>query len=151
MKWTTLRDSWIFIFSAYLPRLALCSLIWEIVQLPLYTLWAEPRWQTIVFAILHCTAGDIIIGGLFLLIALTINGADKRSSWPYARICVWIIILTVSYTVFSERINLARGGWAYSANMPILPLIEVGLAPMAQWIIVPIVTWWWAQKTDGRR
>ena len=149
MKWITSRDSWAFILTAYLPRLALCSLTWEILQLPLYTLWAEPHWQAMLFPILHCTAGDIIIGGLSLLIALTLNQAGKRNNWSTLRICAWTIALAVSYTVFSERNNLTLGNWAYSAAMPIVPWIEVGIAPIAQWIIVPLLSWRWAQKSAG--
>ena len=148
MKWITSRDSWAFIFTSYLPRLALCSLIWELVQLPLYTLWAESNWQALVFPILHCSVGDIIIGGLSLSIALTLDAAEKPSSWPANRICIWTIVLALSYTVFSERMNLAKGNWSYSAYMPILPWLNVGLAPLAQWIVVPLLTWFWAQKNS---
>ena len=150
MKWITSYDSWKFILTAYLPRLALCSLIWEIIQLPLYSLWAEPHWQAMLFPVLHCTAGDIIIGGLCLFIALTLNRAGEHSSWPSMRICAWTIILAVSYTVFSERMNLAQGNWSYSSLMPVLPWIKVGLAPIAQWIVVPLLTWWWAKKNAGQ-
>ena len=149
MKWITSRDSWRFILTAYLPRLALCSLIWEIVQLPLYTVWAAPHWQAMLFPVLHCTAGDIIIGGVCLLIALSLNRAGTRDKWPSVCICAWTIVLAVSYTVFSERYNLSLGNWAYSAIMPIVPWIKVGVAPLAQWIIVPLLSWWWAQKNTG--
>ena len=30
------------------------------------------------------------------------------------------------------------GRWSYSDLMPIVPLLRVGLAPLAQWIVLPL-------------
>ena len=146
MNWITQSPSWLFILRRYLPRLAICSLVWEIGQLPLYTLWAEPRWSSIAFAILHCTVGDVMIGAAALLAALTLWRADEPASWRYANVGMTSIVLAVAYTVWSERVNLAKGSWSYSAWMPVLPWIDVGLAPLVQWVIVPSTAWWWAKQ-----
>lgn len=146
MNWTVRAESWAFILREYLPRLALCSLAWEIVQLPLYTLWADSRPAWIAYAVAHCTVGDAMIGTVALLLALILVRAGEPVDWPRARLGIVMVVLALAYTVLSERINLARGGWAYSEWMPVLPWIEVGLAPMAQWIIVPLVAWEWANR-----
>ncbi|TBR12565.1 MAG: hypothetical protein EPO43_13365 [Rugosibacter sp.] len=146
MNWYTRSESWSFILRSYLPRMALCSLAWEIVQLPLYTLWAEPRLGWIAFAVAHCTVGDTMIGMAALVFALTLDRAGERANWPRTRIGMWMVFLAVAYTLLSERSNLTQGNWAYSVWMPVLPWVEVGLAPVAQWIIVPLVTWWWANR-----
>ena len=138
--------AWLFILRRYLPRLALCSLAWEIVQLPLYTLWTEPSWGAIAFAVAHCTVGDVMIGTAVLLIALILNRAGEPDNWPKMRVGVLMVVFAVAYTVLSERINLSRGSWSYSSWMPVLPWITVGLAPVVQWIIVPLITWWWANR-----
>ena len=130
----------------YLPRLAICSLAWEVVQLPLYALWAEPHLARIGYAIAHCTAGDVLIGIATLFLALSFSGASERANWPESRIVIWMILAAVGYTVLSERINLAQGNWTYSAWMPVLPWIGVGLAPLLQWIVVPLVAWRWANR-----
>ena len=42
----------------------------EFLQLPLYTiLWSEP-WSRIAFALVHCTAGDLLIGASALVLAV---------------------------------------------------------------------------------
>lgn len=146
MNWYACPASWAFILRKYLPRLALCSLAWEIVQLPLYTLWADPRLGWIAYAVAHCTVGDAMIGTTALVLALVLVRAGEPVAWPRARLAIVTVVLALAYTVLSERINLARGSWAYSAWMPILPWIEVGLAPVAQWVIVPLVAWWWAHR-----
>lgn len=153
MNWYAHSESRSFILRSYLPRLALCSLAWEIVQLPLYTLWAESRLGWIAFAVAHCTVGDAMIGTTVLVIALILSRANEPANWPRTSICVLMVVLAVVYTVLSERINLTKGNWAYSVWMPVLPWIEVGLAPVAQWIIVPLVAWWWAnrQSSQSRR
>lgn len=146
MNWTAHPESWSFILRRYLPRLALCSLTWEIAQLPLYTLWAEPRPGRIAYAVVHCSVGDVVIGTAALVLALILIRAGEPIHWPRARLAILMAILAVAYTIWSERINLAQGSWAYSDWMPVLPWIEVGLTPVAQWIVVPLVAWRWANR-----
>jgi hypothetical protein len=60
-----------------------------------------------------------------------------------------MVILAIAYTLASERMNLAQGNWSYSAWMPVLPWIKVGLAPVLQWIVVPMIAWTWASRRAG--
>lgn len=150
MNWHTDLESRSFILRRYLPRLVFCSLVWEVAQLPFYTLWSEPRWELIAYYVAHCTAGDVLIGMMALLLALILNGAGERASWPGSRIVAWTILDAVAYTVWSEWINLAQGNWAYSAWMPVLPWINVGLAPLLQWVVVPLAAWRWANRRNTK-
>ncbi len=145
MNWYAHPESRSFILRRFLPRLAICSLVWEVAQLPLYTLWAELRLEHIAW-VAHCTAGDVLIGMAALLLALILNGAGERANWPVNRIVMWMIAAAVAYTMWSERINLAQGNWAYSAWMPVLPGIGVGLSPLLQWVVVPLAAWSWARR-----
>lgn len=146
MNWYKYPDSWSFILRAYLSRLALCSLVWEILQLPLYTLWTEPDAWRIAYAVAHCTAGDVLIGTTALCIALILSRAGARAHWPNSRIVLWMVFLSLAYTVHSELRNLALGNWAYSPWMALLPWLDVGLAPLLQWVIVPLSAWHWANR-----
>lgn len=49
------------------------------------------------------------------------------------------------YTILSERYNLVQGSWAYSSLMPMVPGLKIGLSPLLQWLIVPVVAWWLAK------
>lgn len=147
-SWPVHKDSWSFIFKRYLPRLLLLSLIWEIAQLPLYTLATDSRSTWIAYAIVHCTLGDALIGMAALVGALTICRASEPSAWPRGSVVVWMVLLTVSYTIFSERYNLSRGSWTYSSLMPVIPWIGVGLSPLLQWLFVPVAAWQWTQGKD---
>lgn len=138
MNWPAAPESWSFVLRGYLPRLALFSLGWETLHLPLYTLWAEGRPGAIARALLHCTAGDVAIGTGALLLALVLNRAGTPAAWPLRRIGAVTALLAVAYTVLSERLNLALGNWAYSAAMPVVAGVEVGLSPLLQWVVVPL-------------
>lgn len=145
-RWYRCPPAWSFLLRRYLPRLALLSLAWEIVQLPLYTIWAtgSPGW--IAFAVLHCTAGDVLIGTAALILALLLTRAGEPAEWPMWRIGAGTAMLAVAYTVLSERLNIAAGNWAYSDWMPILPWVEVGLSPLLQWLLVPLAALGWAYR-----
>lgn len=148
MTWHARKDSWSFIFLRYLPRLALFSLAWEILQLPLYTLASEPRLAWIAYAIAHCTVGDTLIGTAALIAALVICRADELGHWPRNKLILWTVLLSAAYTILSERHNLAQGSWAYSSLMPIVPGLQVGLSPLLQWLLVPTVALWLAKPRD---
>lgn len=137
-------------FSA-LRRFVLASafgnLVWELAQLPLYTIWQDGSAREIAFAAFHCTGGDILISGASLLAALLVLG---NARWPHARfhrVALTALAGGLAYTIFSEWLNTEiRGSWAYTEWMPVLPLIGAGLSPFAQWIVVPIVAFWWAGR-----
>lgn len=90
------------------------------------------------FAVLHCTAGDLIIAALALLAALLLSGG---TDWPRrgaTRVFVVAILFGVAYTIYSEWMNTTiRGSWSYDPLMPRLPWLDIGLAPLAQWVVVP--------------
>ena len=63
----------------YLGTWIAAHLIWEVLQLPLYTLWSTGTAQQQAFAVVHCTLGDAMIAGLAILVALAFFG---RATWP---------------------------------------------------------------------
>ena len=129
---------WPHALRRYLVASAVLHPVWEILQLPLYTLWTTGTLRQQAFAVLHCTIGDVMIAGLSLLLGLTIA---SRATWPgEGTRSVWLLTMLfgVGYTLYSEWLNVSvRGTWGYSAMMPIFPLIGTGLAPLLQWIVVP--------------
>lgn len=54
----------------------------------------------------------------------------------------------LSNTAWSEWYNVqVKASWAYSDWMPLLPGFEIGLSPLAQWLVVPCVGLWWARRS----
>jgi hypothetical protein len=124
---------------AYLSLIAIMDLAWEIAQLPLYTIWRTADARHLAFAVVHCTAGDTMIAAASSLIGVLLAG---HRAWPLRhcrRAIAFAVVIGVAYTVLSEWLNVEiRQNWAYTAWMPVLPLLGTGLSPVLQWIFVPL-------------
>ncbi len=135
----------------YVIASGVLNLIWEIAQMPLYTLWLTGSIPEISYAILHCTVGDILIASLSLTGARVIL---RARNWPRDRsvsVAVVTIALALVYTVFSEWWNVeVRQAWAYRDIMPRLPGIGTGLSPLLQWLVVPLLVFWIVARLPGR-
>lgn len=131
----------------YLSLATPAHLIWEIVQLPLYTLWETGTPRAALIAAVHCTAGDIVIALCALALAVIVFG---NASWPSRRdrsVAAGTMLFGIAYTVFSEWLNTeVRGAWAYTKLMPLVPPFGTGLSPLLQWVAVPALSLWWAQR-----
>lgn len=144
---TRASSAWLRSLRSYVLFLILFNFLWEILQLPLYTIWTHKNYQEIVYAVLHCTVGDAIIGTFSLVLSLLFAGAE---TWPYSRfreVAISTIMLGVGYTVFSEWHNTTvTHSWTYTSAMP--TLWGIGLAPVAQWIAVPGFSFWWVDRRN---
>jgi len=141
----SVENGWLHVLRRYLVVMALGNLIWEFAHMPLYTLWETDSPGEIAFAALHCTGGDILIATSALLAALFLFGSSQWPETGYRRAGLATILIGLGYTVFSEWLNIqVREAWAYRDLMPVLPVIGVGLSPIAQWIVLPIIAFWWA-------
>lgn len=121
-------------------------LIWELIQLSLYTIWLDPNKAFIAFAVLHCTAGDMLIAAASYLAAAV---AVRDSSWvmnkPWRGAAI-AIPLGVLYTGWSEWYNVYRAGsWSYLPAMPLL--FGIGLSPLLQWVLVPTASVLFLRRT----
>ncbi|ASJ73371.1 hypothetical protein [Granulosicoccus antarcticus] len=132
----------------YFSVIAGGNLVWEFAHMPLYTLWNTGTTGEIVFAAVHCTGGDVLIAMSALMLSLLMFGAG----WPLTRSAVYRVVgftmvIGVGYTVFSEWLNIVvREAWAYSELMPIVPVIDAGLSPLLQWIVIPGLAFAWALR-----
>ena len=141
---------WLPVLRRYFTVILLGNLAWEVAHLPLYTLWATGTLREKVFAVAHCTAGDLLIAAASLLGALLLAG-DRR--WPragFTRVALVALGAGIGYTIFSEWLNLVvRESWAYADSMPLVPIVDVGLTPLLQWIIVPSAALWFGRRRAG--
>lgn len=151
-----MSNQWIGAIRRYAIAALVIHLVWEVAQLPLFTIWSAGV-GTQAFAVIHCTAGDVAISGLALLAALLVTAEPQ---WPSGQLQrFWLMLLAVGlvYTVYSEWINTQEGKWAYAPMMPTIPLVGTGLAPLMQWVIVPTLAlrvaigrWPWQHECDSR-
>ncbi|MGR3499173.1 MAG: hypothetical protein ACU0E9_09805 [Limimaricola soesokkakensis] len=129
---------WLGVLRRYFLFSLIGHLLWEVAHIPLYTIWTEGSAGEIIFAIVHCTGGDLMIAFSTLLVALFLFG---RSEWPRQRsipVLMATVVMGVGYTIFSEWLNIVvREAWAYRDIMPVIPVIDAGLTPFLQWLVVP--------------
>jgi hypothetical protein len=135
------------VLRRYILASSIGHLIWEFAQLPLFTVWTDGTPFQRLWYPLHCTGGDMIIASMSLLSALLIFG---KGLWPQAR--YWNVALAafgigIGYTIYSEWLNVyVRKSWAYSPLMPMIPGVEIGLTPLLQWIIIPLLAFRLARR-----
>ena len=143
---------WLAAIRRFLIAAAVGNLIWETAQLLLYTLWRTEPARPLVHAVLHCMAGDIVIAAVTLVIALATLG---HARWPDERsvaVASAVVMAGLAFTIGSEYLNtVVRRSWTYTEWMPTLPWIGTGLAPLAQWLVVPAFALFSAQQTPMAR
>ncbi|MDO9167421.1 MAG: hypothetical protein Q7U13_15070 [Rhodoferax sp.] len=134
----------------YLIFAGLLNLVWEVLHLPLYTLWQDRSGHEISFAVVHCTMGDVLIAFFSLVASLLMVGKNEWPKKRYLTVALTALLFGVGYTVFSEWNNtVVTRSWAYSALMP--QMWGIGLSPVAQWIVIPSVTFWHLLKKVDRQ
>lgn len=145
--------AWLAALRRYFAVSVTANFAWEVVQIPLYTLWTTGTQDEIAFAVVHCTGGDALIATATLMLAMLAFGRGwPASNSAVRRVAAATIALGLAYTVYSEWLNvMVRKTWAYSAAMPTLPLVDTGLSPLAQWLVVPALALWYARPRPRRQ
>jgi hypothetical protein len=122
---------------------------WEILQAPLYAGMASSPHAEVTRACLQATIGDMII----MLIAhaiVAIGWRDRR--WMVVADRAQLALFTaigVAITVLVEWLatrGLWVSSWSYLPTMPLLPGTGFGLAPVLQWITLPLLTVWFVRR-----
>jgi hypothetical protein len=131
---------WLSGLRVYLGVVLVGSGVWEVLHLPLYTIWTAGTSKEQAFAAGHCTLGDLVIAACALVLALLLvgdRGWPRERFWP---VTVLTVTFGLAYTVFSEWLNVVvRASWTYSDLMPVVSIAgsKIGLSPLLQWIVVP--------------
>ncbi len=115
------------------------NFFWEVAHTGFYTL-KDSDFSTMLYAWVHCSWVDVMItlGSFWLISLMRWNRRWFLRSNRVSFIC--FVAAGVVYTCFSELVNVhIVRSWAYTESMPIIPLISVGLTPVLQWIVIPLV------------
>ena len=142
VPWCDSAATWRTILFGYAPFVLAAHLAWEIAQLPLYTIWTEGTAGELAFAVLHCTAGDLMIALNALFLTLIATRSGELAEWNLPLVGALTVAIGLGYTIASERLNVGLVHWTYADAMPVVPVLEVGLSPLAQWIAVPLAALW---------
>lgn len=113
---------------------------WEMLQAPAFDDFAESMWAGTVRCFVAALGDVLIAAGAYGVTAVAIRSATwpLRAHWIVpAATATWIGVGVIATIIF-EHWALARGRWAYGPEMPLV--FGVGLLPLLQWFIVPMLT-----------
>ncbi len=129
-------------FAALLGTLyvaaVLVNFLWEVPQMALYEWWGA-SWSVGLLVCFQAALGD----GLLVLALYGLGYAFfRRREWilqPGVAGYSLLVLAGMVIAVAIEMQALAWGRWAYNARMPIIPGIGVGLIPVVQMMMLPLL------------
>lgn len=117
--------------------------VWEMWQVPLYVGMSEANHWSAVLQCTLATIGDgfiaLVAYGIAALIGRDKYWLVKNPAWILTVFIISGLIITVLFEILATSVY---GRWQYSELMPILPVLNVGLSPLLQWLIIPPVSIW---------
>lgn len=132
--------------------------LWEMAQSPLYAGMLQRPWYDATRLCTIASTGDVAI--TLIAYAIVASGAKDRF-WAFRpllyrsrpieesatmREIVLFLAIGIAITATLEFLNISMWHrWEYSAAMP--RLLGLGVAPLGQWIIVPVLIVWLARHT----
>jgi len=115
----------------------LLNFAWELIQGFLYAGYVYD-FQHISFCALASVADMFMV----LLLYFGFSLIYRNIYWvqPLTLFNISLLVLAGGVgAIFAETKHLSAGHWAYAELMPLLPIVEVGLSPVLQFMILPIV------------
>lgn len=125
----------------------LLNLPWEFAQVPLFAdMPSAGHWRAIQVCG-RATLGDVVIA----LTAFWVVAASARARrWilaPTPRQVAGFVAVGVLITIVMEWLaTQVVGRWAYAEAMPVVPVLGVGLSPLLQWIVLPLLVVWFVRR-----
>lgn len=113
------------------------NLIWELVHGPLYKDY-KYDWDHIPFCVLASITDMLTL----LLMLFGFGIWYKNIFWikQFSFCKVFLIMLAGGLgTTFLEMWHIDRGDWSYGLSMPLIPIVRVGVSPVLQFTILPLI------------
>lgn len=122
----------------------LFNLAWEVSHSPLYKTITDMTSQEYVPRILQASGGDII---MILLIFLSISLANRSLKWKLSKKNIFLsvifgMVIAIAFELYAKFTHR----FEYNSNMPLIPLLKVGLTPVLQMIITPLLTFFFTER-----
>ncbi len=122
----------------------LLNFIWELLQMPLFAGFSDFQFYQVV---LHCTKatfGDVAISlvafaGACLVTRSRMWILSMNKSGVVTFLAIGLLITVVFELLATGPLNR----WEYSELMP---MIGVGVAPVAQWVFLPLLQLWFVKR-----
>ena len=143
-QWLRTPEVSVVIFSLLL------NLAWEFWQSPFFGGLAQgPHWK----GVLLCTQAAFGDAFISLLAYWAVCVAARTRQWgrqPTKGQVVAFVGLGLAVTVLLELLaTRVLDRWSYSEAMPVVPGLDVGLLPIAQWLLLPPLVLWFVRRQLG--
>lgn len=121
------------------------SFVWEMLQAPLFEdMLSMPRW-TATWLCARASIGDAVITLVAYGSVALLAGSRTWIVVPRVGQATGYLVVGLVATVALEFMNVyVLDRWSYAPRMPLV--WGVGLAPIAQWLIVPLLVLWVARR-----
>lgn len=140
---TTLSGDRLLPMSVFFGSSFVLHLFWENLQAPLYEGFMS--FQQHFWICFKATWGDLLF---MLTIYATLAIIHRDTFWVadrsrYAYPATWIIallmgvLLAVSFELWAVEVDHR---WQYTEAMPLIPILQIGLTPVLQMLIIPLIT-----------
>ncbi|MFZ1741964.1 MAG: hypothetical protein WAT93_03875 [Pontixanthobacter sp.] len=126
------------------------SFIWEMLQMPFFDVGSATSWEKT----LGCTLATFGDAGILMLAYTVVSILNRDRHWMhrpnFGKIGTYLLT-GLGITVIIEKIatnvpSESGWGWRYSELMPLLPGTNIGLVPILMWIVIPLITLWFARR-----
>jgi hypothetical protein len=131
----------------------LLNVAWKLIQMPLYKN-ATYNFDHIAFCVLASIADVLMVLLMYFMFAFIL----KNLFWiQHLKIYqILLIILTGGVgAVLSEIRHLSLGSWVYNFSMPIIPILNVGISPVLQFMLLPLfiykLSFYFSKKNDEKK
>jgi hypothetical protein len=125
---------------------------WEVLQAPLFVGMAG---QPHVDAMLSCLRASLGDAAIMLLGYVAVALASGDRWWglaPTGRRLAVFMAIGLTITIVIERLATAGlwfQNWTYSEAMPVVPGTGLGVAPLLQWVLLPLLTVWFVGRQSN--
>ena len=75
----------------------------------------------------------------YLITSKVFNNSSWYHGWKTKYLIIYLCVGVLMTVVLELYNTMILGRWSYAGIMPVLPVIKIGLVPILQWLIVPIL------------
>lgn len=140
------------IFTQYVLTIIIVAFllnsVWEILQIPLYE-GGTYTWSHILFCLLASVVDVVMVLLIYFGFAIIYKNALWIQNLNPSRI-IFLILTGGIGAVLEEARHLSMGTWGYAQTMPVLPILNAGLSPVLQFMILPLLIYMLSFKISTR-
>lgn len=120
---------------------------WELLQAPLFAgLATAPHWQAVKTCAVATMGDAAIMLTAFWSVALMARSRHWLARPKPLQMIAFVLVglgITVAIEFWATEV---AGRWTYAKAMPVIPALGVGLAPMIQWLTLPLLVVWFVRR-----